>query len=120
MTTFTEPSTPKDAIRDLETALRREDRSLAEKLLLHAAEKGWKDVAPAAVTYLEHHRTCPAERIELTDYTKWTRVGEPGYGVVTTHCNDCGAHRAHDPVGLPLVPADPDEPATTAGAKRGR
>lgn len=96
--------TASDALRDLERALRIEDRPGAAELLRLAAENDWTEVTAAATIYVDHHPRCPADRIEIVDHSTRTRPGEPGWGVVTTHCIDCAAHRAHDAAGLPLLP----------------
>jgi hypothetical protein len=102
--TSTVYKTAAEAIPVLHEALRRDDRTTAAEMIDIALTNGWDDVTRSAITYVDHHPRCPADRIEITDYTQWSRPGEPGYGVVTTHCNDCGAHRAHDTAGLPLLP----------------
>ncbi|MEV7692493.1 hypothetical protein AB0N73_04080 [Microbacterium sp. NPDC089189] len=106
MVDTTSIETEAEAIHLLEKALRLGDRPSAEQVLDHAEDNQWASVAESARTYLEHHLNCPAKRIELTDHSQYLRPGDPGYGVTTIHCLDCGAHRGHDGTGLPVLSAD--------------
>ncbi|MGN7969319.1 hypothetical protein [Microbacterium sp. 22296] len=103
MATATKTISASEALLTFQSALRNGDRETAERMLDLAAENGWTEIQEAAVNYVDHHFRCPAERIETTNHTLTSRPGDPGYGVVTTHCQDCGAHRAHDAAGLPIV-----------------
>ncbi|WP_100814364.1 hypothetical protein [Microbacterium lacus] len=97
-------STESEARDSIERAIRLQDRTSAQLILSLAESKGW-DVASGARSYLEHAFSCPVNRIEIIDHSVGTRPGDPGHGITTTRCMDCGSHRAHDGTGLPLATA---------------